>query len=65
MSELSRDKGARIEREIVAAHERIDIRAERVPLSGASRYQGNGSDPDPKGPTQPVRWQQSDRFRNR
>jgi hypothetical protein len=64
MSKLSRDKGLRAEREIVAAHVGLGIKAERVPLSGASRYQGNGSDPDPK-PMQPVRWQQSDRFRNR
>jgi hypothetical protein len=48
MSKLSRDKGARIEREIVVAHVGLGIKAERVPLSGASRYQGNGSDPDPK-----------------
>ena len=43
MSKLSRDKGARIEREIVAAHEALGIKSERVPLSGASRYQGNGN----------------------
>jgi hypothetical protein len=29
MSKLSRDKGARIEREIVAAHEAFGIKAER------------------------------------
>jgi Holliday junction resolvase len=46
MSKLSRDKGARIEREIVAAHKALGIKSERVPLSGASRYQGNGSDVD-------------------
>jgi Holliday junction resolvase len=46
MSKMSRDKGARIEREIVAAHVGLGIKAERVPLSGASRYQGNGSDVD-------------------
>jgi hypothetical protein len=46
MSKLSRDKGARIERGIVAAHEALGIKSERVPLSGASRYQGNGSDVD-------------------
>ena len=46
MSKLSRDKGARIEREIVAAHEALGIKSERVPLSGASRYQGNGSGVD-------------------
>jgi Holliday junction resolvase len=43
MSRLSRDKGARIEREIVTE---LGIKAERVPLSGASRYRGNGSDVD-------------------
>jgi Holliday junction resolvase len=37
MSKMSRDKGARIEREIVAAHGALGIKAERVPLSGASR----------------------------
>jgi hypothetical protein len=48
MSKMARDKGARIEREIVAAHGALGVKAERVPLSGASRYQGNGSDPNPK-----------------
>jgi Holliday junction resolvase len=46
MSRLSRDKGARIEREIVTAHKALGVAAERVPLSGATRYQGNGSDVD-------------------
>jgi hypothetical protein len=46
MSKLSRDKGARREREIVAAHLKIGVHAEKVPLSGAARYQGNGSDVD-------------------
>jgi Holliday junction resolvase len=46
MSKMSRDKGARREREIVQAHRDIGVRAERVPLSGATRYQGNGSDVD-------------------
>lgn len=41
-----RQKGDRIEREIVAAHLAVGIHAERVPLSGATRYQGNGSDLD-------------------
>ena len=31
---MSRDKGARIEREIVALHRALGIHAERVPLSG-------------------------------
>jgi Holliday junction resolvase len=41
-----RRKGDRIEREIVAIHIDLAIHAERVPLSGASRYQGNGADVD-------------------
>lgn len=39
-------KGGRVEREIVKLHRRIGLRAERVPLSGAQRYQGNGEDVD-------------------
>jgi Holliday junction resolvase len=52
MSRMQRDKGARIEREIVEAHRQLGLRAERVPLSGASRYQGNSADVDiyPFGP---------------
>ena len=46
MSRLSRDKGARIEREIVTRHTKLGVKAERVPLSGAMRYQGNGADID-------------------
>jgi Holliday junction resolvase len=46
MSRASRDKGARIEREIVARHAAIGIKAERAPLSGAARYRGNGCDID-------------------
>jgi Holliday junction resolvase len=46
VSKMSRDKGARIEREIVTPHKALGIRAEKVPLSGATRYQGNGSDVD-------------------
>jgi Holliday junction resolvase len=46
MSRWSRDKGARIEREVVAAHAELGIKAERVPLSGAARYRGNGADVD-------------------
>lgn len=41
-----RRKGDRIEREIVALHLGIGTHAERVPLSGASRYQDNGADVD-------------------
>jgi hypothetical protein len=36
----SRAKGDRIEREIVSRHATIQIRAERYPLSGASRFRG-------------------------
>jgi len=46
MSKLSRDKGARIEREIVAAHADLGIAGERVPLSGQAKYRGNGADVD-------------------
>jgi Holliday junction resolvase len=46
MSKMQRDKGARIEREIVDLHRALGIHAERVPLSGAVRYQGNGADVD-------------------
>jgi len=46
MGKSQRDKGLRVEHEIVELHEKLGIRAERVPLSGASRYQGNGSDVD-------------------
>ena len=37
MTELSRDEGARIERELVALHAEIGAKTERVPLSGARR----------------------------
>jgi hypothetical protein len=46
MGRLSRDKGLRRERAIVELHLRCGIHAERVPLSGASHYQGNGADVD-------------------
>lgn len=36
MGKLSRDKGARFEREVVARHLAAGIEAERVPLSGAA-----------------------------
>jgi hypothetical protein len=42
----SRAKGGRIEREIVALHLGLGIHSERVPLSGAARYKGNGADVD-------------------
>jgi hypothetical protein len=38
MSRLSRDKGGRVKPEIVAPQAERGIKAERVPLSGASRY---------------------------
>ena len=41
-----RRKGDRVERELVALHLGLGIHSERVPLSGASRYQGNGADVD-------------------
>jgi len=40
MGRMQRDKGARIEREIVELHRGLGLLAERVMLSGASRYQG-------------------------
>ena len=46
MGTLSRTKGISREREIVALHLRICVAAERVPLSGATAYQGNGEDVD-------------------
>jgi Holliday junction resolvase len=41
-----RQKGDRIEREIVAWHERLGVKAQRVPLSGATNYQDAGHDVD-------------------
>jgi hypothetical protein len=41
-----RQKGNRIEREIVERHKALGIRAERYPLSGASRFRGSGHDID-------------------
>jgi len=46
MGRTSQRKGGRVEREIVALHKDIGVYAERVPLSGASRYRGNGADVD-------------------
>ena len=46
MGKPSRDKGLRRERAIVDIHVKSSIRAERVPLSGALRYRGNGADVD-------------------
>ena len=46
MGKLSRTKGISTEREIVNLHLKIQIKAERVPLSGATKYQQNGQDVD-------------------
>lgn len=44
MGKMQRDKGNRVEREIVDEHKRAGLNAERVPLSGASHYRGEGHD---------------------
>jgi hypothetical protein len=41
-----RRKGNRIESEVVEAHKKIGIKAERYPLSGASKFRGSGHDVD-------------------
>jgi Holliday junction resolvase len=41
-----RQKGNRVEREIVELHKELNIHAERYPLSGASRFRGSGHDID-------------------
>jgi Holliday junction resolvase len=41
-----RRKGDRCEREIVARHRKLGIRAERYPASGATRFRGSGHDVD-------------------
>lgn len=46
MGKSQRDKGARVEREMVKRHLDIGVHCERVPLSGAMHYQGNGGDID-------------------
>jgi Holliday junction resolvase len=46
MSAKQRRKGARLERELVELHRGLGVHAERVPLSGAMRYQGSGHDVD-------------------
>jgi hypothetical protein len=55
MGKPSRNKGLRRERAIVELHVKCGIPAERVPLSGASRYRGNGADIDiyARGATEP------------
>ena len=45
-SRAQRDKGARRERELVNLHLEMGAHAERVPLSGAARYQGGDHDID-------------------
>jgi hypothetical protein len=42
----SRDKGNRVEREIVALHLEFSVHAERYPLSGASHFPGSRHDID-------------------
>jgi hypothetical protein len=46
MSKPQRDKGQRVERELVERHRAIDVHCERYPLSGASRFRGSGQDLD-------------------
>jgi len=46
MGKASRDKGLRRERAIVDLHSKCGLRADRVPLSGATHYRGNGADVD-------------------
>jgi Holliday junction resolvase len=41
-----RQKGNRIERELVERHKAIGIHSERYPLSGSSRFRGSGHDLD-------------------
>jgi hypothetical protein len=46
VSASERRKGARVECDIVNAHKQAGIRAERYPLSGATRFRGSGHDVD-------------------
>jgi hypothetical protein len=46
MGKMERDKGNRVEREFVNWLKEHGIHAERVPLSGATRYQGRDHDVD-------------------
>jgi Holliday junction resolvase len=39
-----RQKGDRVERELIALHRTLGIRAERYPASGATRFRGSGHD---------------------
>ena len=41
-----RQKGDRVEREIVERHQALGVHAERYPLSGASRFRDSGHDVD-------------------
>ena len=41
-----RQKGNRVERELVARHAALGIHAERYPLSGATRFRGSAHDLD-------------------
>jgi Holliday junction resolvase len=41
-----RQKGDRVERELVDRHKAIGVHSERYPLSGASRFRGSGHDVD-------------------
>ena len=46
MGKASQDKGARRERQIVTLHQDMGVKAERVPLSGASKFRGIAADVD-------------------
>jgi Holliday junction resolvase len=46
MGAMQRRKGARVELELVHLHRKLGIGAEKVPLSGATHYQGSGHDID-------------------
>lgn len=46
MGASQRAKGNRVEREFVTAIKELGLRAERVPLSGASHFRGCGHDVD-------------------
>ncbi len=46
MSRSQRRKGVERERALVNLHRKFGVHAERVPLSGAARYQGGGHDID-------------------
>jgi len=41
-----RQKGNRVERELVERHKALGVHAERYPLSGSSRFRGSGHDVD-------------------